>query len=315
MRVIFFGTPHFAADVLTFLIDHGVQIVGVVSRPDRAQGRSQHLVPTPVKVVVQSRLPGVPLFQPEHVSSEQSIALLKELRPDLFVVVAYGEILKESLLSVPTKGAINLHASLLPAYRGAAPIQRALIAGEKETGVTIIHVVKKMDAGAMILRVPLPIAARITYGELEKQLCRLGERTLLQAIALFEHQIPAGEQQDISKVSYAPKVEVEECLIQWNRPAEQIEQLIRGVNPSPGAWCYVIVDGVRKRLKIWRASVVELPEGIAPGTVIQAEGSIAVATARGALRIEEMQLEGKTKMSAAAWLRGVFSTLVFNAPV
>lgn len=305
MRVVFFGTPEFSADVLNYLLLHQVQVVAVISKPDRPKGRSGVPMATPVKLVAQQA--GLPLYQPELVSDPSLADTLKAYEADLFVVVAYGEIIKQHLLDMPHKACLNLHTSLLPKYRGAAPIQRAIIYGEKESGVTIMHMVKKMDAGDIIYQVKVPIASEMTFGELEEKLCKEGKKALLQVIHQFANtgNLPQTPQ-DITQVTLAPKIELEDCQISWSLPAQQIHDLVRGVNPYPGAWCWVRVKAEVKRLKISRTRVLDLAGS--PGAILNKQttkGNLIVATGDKALELLEVQLEGKKKMSSEELMRGL----------
>lgn len=304
MNVIFFGTPSFSAVVLRYLLEQGVNIVAVVTKPDRPQGRSGKPVPTPVKVEAESH--SLPVFQPEIVSSLEFSPTLQEFAPDLFVVVAYGEILKEHLLNMPKIGCINLHTSLLPKYRGAAPIQRSIINGEKETGVSIMHMAKKMDAGDLIKTVKVPIAPETTFGELEQTLCQVGAEALLSVIREFEKGVVSSRmQQNHELATFAPKIELEECAIRWDLPAATIHNLVRGVNPHPGAWCFVEIKGEKKRLKILKTIVLEEANG-EPGEILsQSKDGLVVACQSHALQLLEVQLEGKKAMPAKELIRGL----------
>lgn len=308
MKVIFFGTPPFAAEVLDFLLKQNIQVVAVVSKPDRAKGRSGTPVPTPVKTVALAHQPPLPVFQPELVSAPEFADVLKVFEADLFVVVAYGEIIKQHLLDMPRLGCINLHASLLPKYRGAAPIQRCILNGEAETGVTIMHMVRKMDAGDMIETVKIPIGPDMTFGELEKALCDSGKQLLLQVIRKFETGRIVGIPQDHEKATLAPKIELEDCEINWYQSAQSIHNLVRGVNPYPGAWCYVHVKGEKKRLKIWKTklSTEKFQASVEPGTILsQPHEILTVSTQDGSLQVLEVQLEGKKNMTSTELLRGI----------
>jgi methionyl-tRNA formyltransferase len=307
MRVIFFGTPSFAAHVLEYLFAHKVNIVAVISKPDRPQGRSATPVPTPVKSASLNFNPHLPLYQPELVSSLEFVDVLKPYQADLFVVVAYGEIIKQHLLEMPRRACINLHASLLPKYRGAAPIQRCIMEGETETGVTIMHMSKKMDAGDMIEKVIVPIGPEATFGELEQLLCEVGKQLLSDVVLAFEKGDPMRMPQDHSAATFAPKIELEDCEIQWNRTAQELHNLVRGVNPYPGAWCTVNIRGDKKRLKIIRTRIIPC-EKSQPGTLLnpdQPKNNILIATADLALELQEVQLEGKKKMSSVELSRGL----------
>lgn len=308
MRVVFFGTPVFAAQVLEYLLQHHVNIVAVISKPDKPKGRSGTPIPTPVKSAALAHHPSLPLFQPELVSAPEFANTLKNFEADLFVVVAYGEIIKQHLLEMPFKACINLHASLLPKYRGAAPIQRCIMNGETESGVTIMHMVKKMDAGDMIEKVIVPIQPETTFGELELLLCEAGKKTLLEVIQAFEKKEPPhSTPQDPMQATLAPKIELEDCEIDWNRPAQELHNLVRGVNPYPGAWCYVLAKGEKKRLKVSQTRVVPCAN-TTPGTILnvqQTKGNLLVSTQDQALELLEVQLEGKKSMSSEELTRGI----------
>lgn len=302
MNVVYFGTPQFAADVLETLLEQGVNVVAVVSRTDKPKGRSGTPVPTPVKQVALEK--GIPVHQPVKVSAPEFEETLHSFDADLFVVVAYGEILKQHVLDAPRKGCINLHASLLPKYRGAAPIQRCIIDGEKESGVSIMYMVKKMDAGDVILKSRVPIGPDMTFGELEAELKAVGGDLLYKVVHRFETEIPDGEPQDESQVTFAPKIELEDCEIDWNRPANALHNLIRGVNPYPIAWCYVKTGGREKRLKILRSEVVD--RAGAPGSILASDkNGVTVGCGDRALCLKQVQLEGKKAMPADALMRGI----------
>ncbi|MFQ5729581.1 MAG: methionyl-tRNA formyltransferase [Waddliaceae bacterium] len=313
MKVIFFGTPIFAANVLTFLFENTIDVVAVVTKPDKPTGRSGQPVPTPVKTVSMEHDPSIPVFQPEKVSAPEFANILPPFDADLFVVVAYGEILKQPILDMPRLGCINVHASLLPKYRGAAPIQRAIINGEAETGITIMHMVRKMDAGGMIKTAKIPIGPNDTFGQIEQQLCGLGSKVLLDVIRDFEKGNITEVPQEESQVLYAPKIELEDCEIDWNLPAQAIHNLVRGVNPYPGAWCFVTGKGKKKRLKIKATRVVE---GVleAPGKILSCDSEgMVVSCSQGAVRILELQLEGKQPMTPDQLQRG--SPITFRSDV
>lgn len=308
MKIVFFGTPQFAANVLSNLLKHKFDIVAVITKPDRPVGRSGTPVPPPVKVVAESHNPPIPLFQPELVSLPDFATTLEQFQADLFIVVAYGEIIKQHLLDMPKIACINIHASLLPKYRGAAPIQRCIINGETETGITIMHMVKKMDAGDMIKKAIVPIGPNTTYGELEQQLCKAGSELIVETIREFEAGTSQREPQDHALATLAPKIELENCEINWNQSAQQIHNLVRGVNPHPGAWCFVNVKGQSKRLKLIQTRVVEETENNAPpGTILPSsnKNSLVVQCGMGSVAILELQLEGKKAMPTEDLMRGI----------
>lgn len=314
MKVVFFGTPQFAADTLKYLLENHIEIVAVISKPDRAKGRSGSPVPTPVKSLLQDLKSPIPCLQPEKVSATEFSTILSAFEADLFVVVAYGEILKQHLLDMPRLACINLHASLLPKYRGAAPIQRCIIEGEGVSGVTIMHMVRKMDAGEMIEKVSVPITENMTFGELERLLCDVGKVALLNVVEKFAREkelLKTAQNHELATM--APKIELEDCEIRWDRSAQVLHNLIRGVNPYPGAWCYIQMRGEKKRFKILRTRLSDKSPESLPGQIIsKTQKELIVATADGSLDLLEVQPEGKKPMHVAEFLRGIsFSQLQF----
>jgi len=304
MKVVFFGTPLFAAHVLEHLLAHHIDIVAVITKPDRPQGRSAALIPTPVRVIAQKH--SLPYYQPEIVSDPEFAEILNQYQADLFVVVAYGEIIKQHVLDMPKAGCINLHASLLPKYRGAAPIQRCIINGEKESGNTVIHLVKKMDAGNMIAISKVPVATNTTYGELEQMLCEDGSVLLLKTIRDFKQSTPKGIPQDETLVTFAPKIELKDCEIDWHQPAEAVHNLVRGVNPHPGAWCMVKVKDQLKRLRIITTRLGPTVANNEPGKILSSnKEGILISCGQGSLYIVQLQLEGKKTMPADEFRRGL----------
>ncbi|MGB7977632.1 MAG: methionyl-tRNA formyltransferase [Chlamydiales bacterium] len=304
MKIVFFGTPFFAAECLKYLIEKGVDVAAVVTQPDRPKGRSSQRVPSPVKEL--AGIYGIPVFQPEKASNGEFLEAIGQLEAALFVVVAYGQILSQRLLDIPPLGCINVHASLLPKYRGAAPIQRCLMAGEKETGVAIQKMVRQMDAGDVIGIAKVKVPFEMTFGELEERLIELAKPLLLDVIQRYERGVPEGEPQNETGVSFAPKIELEEGEIDWKKPAGEIHNLIRAFSPRPGAWCWICAGTDKKRLKVLRAKVVE-GKG-APGERLK-EG--VVAAGEGAIELLEVQAEGKKAMSALDWLRGQKNILFY----
>lgn len=308
MKIVFFGTPPFAAKLLKALLDHGqgLEVVAIISKPDKPQGRSRKLQFSAVKETALACAPHIPLYQPEVVSALDFAPTLAALKADLFLVIAYGEIIKQHLLDMPRLACINVHGSILPKYRGAAPIQRAILDGEKESGVTIMHMVKKMDAGDMIRIVKAPIEPNTTYGEFQDQLCEASIKPLLEVLTEYQKGMtPVSFPQNPDLVTFAPKIELEDCEIDWQRPAQELHNLIRGVNPEPGAWCYAGIKGEKKKLKIFRSALIENLSG-APGTLLEFKKSkIVIACEKGALQILELQPEGKKRMTAAEFINGV----------
>ena len=297
MRIVYLGTPDFAVGPLQALAEAGYDIAAVVTQPDKPRNRGR-LQPTPVKAAAEAL--GLTVLTPEKVNRE--VEAIAALEPDLLVVVAYGQFLSEKLLAVPPLGAVNIHGSLLPAYRGAAPINAAVINGEVESGVTIMYLDKGMDSGDMILQQSVAIGEDMTAGQLYDELCRLGTELLLQALPLIEAGTAPRIPQDHDKATFAPMLKKEDELIDWSRPAKRVHDLIRGMDPFPGA--YTLRQG--KRLKIWASSLDTLPlQGEEPGTVtaVGKEG-FWVACADQALFVKEVQPEGKSRMEAGAYVRG-----------
>ena len=304
-KIVFFGTPSFAAEILGYLLHHEIPISAVVTQPDRPKGRSLQMTSSPVKSLILEKFPHIPVFQPEKASQENFLQELGSLKADLFVVVAYGQILSQKLLDIPPLGCINVHASLLPKYRGAAPIHRVLLAGEKETGIAIQKMVRQLDAGDVIATTEIPISEQTTFGELEKALCDAAKPLLLSVIRSYASGIPSATPQDPALATYAAKIELEEGLIDWSKPAEEIHNLIRAFSPRPGAWCWVETsrsDNIleKKRVKIFRSE--KKPLQGAPGEVLSADGVIACG--RDSIQLLEVQPEGKKAMKASDWLRG-----------
>jgi methionyl-tRNA formyltransferase len=302
LNIVFFGTSLFAAKVLESLIVNGKAVVAVVTRPDKSKGRHLHASAPPVKeTALKFKLP---VYQPEKASAPEFAEILKAFHADLFVVVAYGEIIKKNLLEMPRLGCINIHASLLPKFRGAAPIQRSLMAGEKETGITIIEMAPQMDAGDVLAIEAIPIPAEMTFGELEDNLCDLGIKLLFEVIRQFQENKVVKTPQDHTRATLAPKMIPEDEKIDWQRSAEEIHNQIRALSPFPGAWTQVVVGSDVKRLKIKKAVVVE--EGGDPRAILRfgKEGWV-IACGKGALRLIQVQLEGKKAMSAEECIRGI----------
>lgn len=295
LKIVFFGTPEFASRCLQYLLDHGVEVAAVVTQPDRPKGRSSQLAPSAVKEIAAGRLP---VLQPEKASEPEFLQELVRLQADLFVVVAFGQILPQKLLDIPRLGAINVHTSLLPKYRGAAPMQRALMNGEKETGVAIQKIVQKLDAGDIIALAKVPIPIDMTHGELEARLLEVTQPLLLQVIQQYETGDIQLEPQNHSDATYAAKISSEEGEIDWNLPAQKIHNLIRALSPKPGAWVWT---NQGKRLKILRSS---LAQGTGtPGVILNSQG--VVACGEGAIQLLEVQPEGKKPMKVSEWLRGL----------
>ena len=307
MNLIFFGTSAFAARVLRDLIQNGIAISAIVTRPDKPKGRALQLLPPPVKEEVLKLGLDIPIYQPLKASTPEFAEILDSQKPDLFVVVAYGEIMKTLLLKIPSRGCINVHASLLPKYRGASPIQRCLMQGELETGVTIMQMVLEMDAGDMLSVVKTPIPPEMTFGELDHNLSSLAAPALITVIQQIEEGSVKKIPQDHALATFTSKLTAKEEEIHWERPAEEIHNLIRALSPFPGAWCFVQIGGEKKRLKIKLSKVVDNLQG-SPGQVLTlTKQELIIACGKGALQVLQLQLEGKRMMSVKDFLQGLHS--------
>ena len=300
MRVIFMGTPDFATGTLEEIVLAGHEVVGVVTQPDKPKGRGKTLMPTPVKEVAMKY--NLPVYQPKKVREPEFVEVLRGLKPDVMVVAAFGQIISKEILEMPNYGCINVHASLLPAYRGAAPIQWAVINGDKESGVTIMQMDEGIDTGDMIEKVVVPIAEDETGGSLFDKLSQAGAKLCVKVLQDLEDGKAVREKQpEESTTPYARMIDKKMGSIDWEKPAKEIEQLIRGLNPWPSA--YTRLQG--KTLKIWKAEVLLEHSQEAPGQITEVtKDSIVVQTGQGRLKILELQLEGKKRMDAASFLRG-----------
>lgn len=278
------GTPDFAVPPLRALQESDHQVLAVVTQPDRPKGRGRKLAPPPVKKTAAAF--GIPVIQPETVRSENFHQRMRQLAPDLFVVVAFGQILPPSLLAIPAMGAVNVHASLLPRHRGAAPIQWAIIEGDEETGVTTMMMDKGMDTGDILLMEKTAITADETAAELHDRLSEMGAPLLLATIRRLQSGDLMPTPQDPEKATYAPMLKKTDGEIDWSQPAERIARRIRGMTPWPGA--YTFSDGMR--LKIFKARVLERDISVPPGTILECmPGELRVATGKSALAISEIQ--------------------------
>jgi methionyl-tRNA formyltransferase len=300
-RIVFWGTPDFAVPSLRALDDEGFDVVGVVTQPDRPAGRGRSLRPSPVKEAALEM--GVPVLTPDRPRGEAFLEELRALDPDLSVVVAYGHILKPEVLELPRLGSVNVHASLLPELRGAAPINWAVARGHESTGVTVMRMVEAMDAGPILHQVEEPILEDETATELWVRLSELGATALAEALTLLAVEAVEEVEQDHDQATYAPKVDRQTARIDWSRPAREVAWHVRGMDMVPGAWSSL--DG--EPVKLFRPRVVE-PEGAAeePGTILAADPGrgLVVAAGEGAVRFSEIQPPGKRRMETDAWLHG-----------
>ncbi len=309
MRVVFFGTPDFAVPSLRALVGEGFDVVAVVTQPDAPQGRSRStLIPPPVKVAAQSE--DVLVLQPRKPTNTDFLRTLRDLRPEIGVVVAYGHILNPELLALPPRGMINVHPSLLPGLRGAAPVEWAIIRGHEITGVTIMQLDAGMDSGPILHQIPHRIGAEVTSGELSAHLAEMGAQALIETLTMLEQSDPppAPVPQNDARATRAPKLTRDTARIDWTRDARAIGGLIRGLDPRPGAW----TELAGAEIKLYTPKVMEAPfPGTgAPGDILAADGSLVIATGPfkdpggGSVQVFEVQPAGRDRMPTADWLRG-----------
>ena len=301
MRIVFMGTPDFAVGSLQALCESGKhEILAVVTQPDRPKGRGNKLLQTPVKEYALEQ--GLTVYQPQKVKTPEFVELLYELQPELIVVAAFGQFLSKEILELPKYGCINVHASLLPKYRGAAPIQYAIIKGEKESGVTIMQMDIGMDTGAMLDKVVVPIEENTTMGELHDALREQGATLLLQVIDKIAAGTAVSEPQDDAQATYATLLDRSMEHIDWSKTAQEVRNLIRGFNPAPSTFTK-LPNG--KSLKIWGSKMTDKSSAAAAGTVIETgKHSFFVACGEGVLEITEVQPESKKRMPAQVFLNG-----------
>ncbi|MCU6734101.1 methionyl-tRNA formyltransferase [Diplocloster agilis] len=299
MRVVFMGTPDFAVGTLEKLAEAGYEVVGVVTQPDKPKGRNKQLSAPPVKEKALEL--GIPVYQPVRVRNPECIEEIRKFQADVIVVAAFGQILPKELLEMPKFGCVNVHASLLPDYRGAAPIQWAIIDGRSKTGVTIMQMDEGLDTGDMILKREVPIDEKETGGSLFDKLSDVGAELCVEALRLLEAGTAVFEKQEESQTSYAKMMKKELGNIDWNKDAVSIKRLIRALNPWPSA--YTHLD--QTVLKIWDADVLEEAGDGKPGEIIRIEkDAFCVQTGDGVLSVKEVQLAGKKRMTTDAFLRG-----------
>lgn len=301
MRIVFMGTPDFAVGSLQALCESGKhEILAVVTQPDRPKGRGNKLLQTPVKEYALEQ--GLTVYQPQKVKTPEFVELLHELQPELIVVAAFGQFLSKEILELPKYGCINVHASLLPKYRGAAPIQYAIIKGEKESGVTIMQMDIGMDTGAMLDKVVVPIAENTTMGELHDALREQGATLLLEVIDKIAAGTAVAEPQDDAQATYATLLDRSMEHIDWSKTAQEVHNLIRGFNPAPSTFTK-LPNG--KSLKIWGSKMTDKSSAAAAGTVIETgKHSFFVACGEGVLEITEVQPESKKRMPVQVFLNG-----------
>jgi len=299
MRILFFGTPSFAIPSLEALIKGEDKIIGVVTQPDRPKGRGRRPSPPPIKLLAEGH--NLPIYQPRVAKEKEFVDLIRNLEPDLIVVVAYGQILPKEILDIPPLGAIGVHPSLLPKYRGAAPINWAIINGERITGVTIFRLCEKLDSGDIILQRAIEILPGETAGGLSDRLAKFGADLLLEAIKDMKEGRIHLVKQDEDLASYAPCLKKEDGLIDWERSAKEIANLICGLDPWPSAYTYL--NG--ELLKLFKAKVASLDKVAEPGTILEIESKgMKVATRDGAVLIEEIQRAGKKRLKVSEFVKG-----------
>jgi methionyl-tRNA formyltransferase len=300
VRIVFFGTPDFAVPSLRALVGEGFDVAAVVTQPDRPHGRSRsRVVAPPVKRVAEDE--GIPVLQPPNPNDPSVLAEIRQLEPEFGVVVAYGHILKQTLLDAPSRGMVNVHASLLPRLRGAAPIEHAVLEGDEDTGVTIMQMVARMDAGPIIHQVATPIASDETGGELTVRLAELGALALVEGLALMDVDAAIVHHQNDDDATYAPKITRDMARIRWEEPASRIARQMRAFDPRPGAWT-CLGDG---EVKVFGPRSADAPPGAGtPGEVVATDPALLVSTGDGALQIIDVQPAGRQRMGAAEWVRG-----------
>jgi len=296
MRIVFIGTGEIGAPTLRALLNSEHEVAAVVTQPDKPVGREQRIEPPPIKKEIATT--GIPVLQPPRIKDPQAIEEVRRLTPDVIVVAAYGQILPREVLEIPRLACLNLHASLLPRWRGAAPIQAAIAAGDSETGITVMYMAEGLDTGDILLQRSVEIVPNDTGGSLHDRLAQIAPEALLESLQLVAAANAPRIPQDNAFATYAPKLKREHGQIDWSESAEAIERKVRAYNPWPGA--FMKVDG--QNLKVFSASVVDLNGE--PGEILRSDKDLIIATGKGALSLTEVQLEGKRRMIAAKFLRG-----------
>jgi methionyl-tRNA formyltransferase len=302
MRIVFIGTGQIGVSTLRALQkspEH--ELIGIVSQPDKPVGRAQRIEPPPIKKAIAGAT--IPILQPARIKDPQAIEEIRALQPEVIVVMAYGQIFPREVLEIPRLACLNLHASLLPRWRGAAPIPAAIAAGDRETGITVMHMDEGLDTGDILLQRKIDILAADTGGSLHDRLAKIAPDALLDSLRLLAKGSAPRVPQDNALATYAPKLKREQGKIDWSEPAETIERKIRAFNPWPGA--FMKLDG--RKLKIFSVAIVDL--GGTPGEILRSEKELVVAVGKDALSLGEVQLEGKRRMRAAEFLRGHSSLL------
>jgi methionyl-tRNA formyltransferase len=299
MRIVFIGTGEIGVPTLQALLKSEHEVAGAVTQPDKPVGRSQLIEPPPIKKALFGTK--IPVLQPARIKDRQAIEEIRALKPDVIVVMAYGQILPRGVLEIPKNTCLNLHASLLPRWRGAAPIQAAIATGDRETGITVMYMDEGLDTGDILLRRTIDIVPADTGGSLHDRLAQAAPQALLESLDLLAKGKAPRTPQDNAFATYAPKLKREDGKIDWSEPADAIARKIRAFDPWPGAFMTVSTNGVQK-LKIFSAAVVK-HQG-KPGELLKSANALIVAAGKGALSLREVQLEGKRRMSATEFLRG-----------
>ncbi|GAA0091598.1 methionyl-tRNA formyltransferase [Paraclostridium bifermentans] len=299
MKIVFMGTPEFAVPCLQKIIDEGHEVVAVVTQPDKPKGRGKKLAMPPVKELALKY--DIPVYQPLKAREESFVDTLKEMNPELIVVVAFGQILPKSILDIPKYGCVNVHASLLPRYRGAAPLNWVIINGEEKTGVTTMYMDEGLDTGDMILKSEIPLDDEITAGELHDKMMIDGAKVLKETIDLIEKGEAPREKQSNENTCYSPIMNKSLGNIDWNKSAIDIHNLVRGINPWPSA--YTTYES--QTMKIWKTKVIDKNSDKEPGTIISVDKEgINVSTSEGIVQIKEIQMAGKKRMEVPEYIKG-----------
>lgn len=299
LRVVFMGTPDFAVPALVEIIGQGHEVLAVYSQPPRRSGRGQEVRPSPVHA--QADTLGIPVFTPDSLKADDSVAAFRGLDADVAVVIAYGMLLPKPILDAPVHGCLNVHASLLPRWRGAAPIQRAIMAGDGETGVMVMRMEEGLDTGPVAMAERTPIGENETAGSVHDRLSRLGADLIVRALAGLSRDALTFTPQADDGVSYARKIDKAEARIDWSRPASDVHNQIRGLSPFPGAWFELDRDGKRERVKVLEAAVIDADGP--PGTVL--DDALSIACGHGGVALRRLQRAGKAALPAAEFQRGV----------
>ncbi len=296
MRIVFIGTGEIGVPTLKAALNSEHEVVGIVTQPDKPIGRDQQIAPTPIKKAIQET--AIPILQPARIKDETAIGEIRALEPDVIVVMAYGQILPREVLELPRTARLNLHASLLPRWRGAAPVQAAIAAGDRQTGITVMYMDEGLDTGDILLSREINVLQGDTGGSLHDRLSQIAPQALLESLQLVAAGNAPRIPQDNARATYAPKLKREHGQIDWSESAEVIERKIRAFNPWPGA--FMKLGG--QNLKMFSGSVVDL--GGKSGEVLRSENELVIAAGKGAVSVGEVQLEGKQRMHAAEFLRG-----------